>query len=220
MELRWKYDPVERLATAKITDNLYYTTPDGGQTINKFENGVLVDQFHKYGPENKFSEVGPGMHMQVPINVDFWTNELHYLAKTYPEIVGELHRDWTEGYRTIDGKLVDVGVSKGHGVNNPVDKIAVNRLCCPANETEWWDWDIIAWSPNDIGNDCHGRGVVWRKHKETGQLVRVSAGTPPYPCCVHPVVHGPFPVDESDIELHNGIYGAPIYNNNSSGCQL
>ena len=57
----------------------------------------------------------------------------------------------------------------------------------------------------DVAEDCQSRGTWWRKNKKTGEIVRTSGGTPPYPCCVHPVVHGPYIVDESDIAKHNGL---------------
>lgn len=202
MQLHWTYDPNIRLAKTVITDNLYYTTPDGGQTIHKYVEGKLDDTFHKYVDAQKFSEIGwTGDHSERDTS---WESELIWLSDTYPDIVGILHRDWKDGFINSKGELEDVGVSRGNGVNNPNDKISVNRLCCPANESEWWDWDIIAMTGTDVAEDCMGRGTIWRKHKESGEIIRTSNGTPPYPCCVHPVIHGPFVVDDSDITEHGG----------------
>lgn len=203
MELHWTYDPDKRLATTTITDSLYYSTVDGGQTINKYENGVLVDTFHKYGKDNKFTQINwLGNHSNEREHT--WEKELERLSELYPQVVGKLYSYWKDGFNNRNGDIVDIGIQRGMGVNNPIDKISVNRLCCPANETEWWDWDIVAITDADVAEDCMGRGTVWRKNKETKKLVRTSMGTPPYPCCVHPVIHGPYEVDDSDIDLHKG----------------
>jgi hypothetical protein len=207
MQLKWTYDVANRLATTTITDNLYYTTPDGGQTINKYVDGVLVKSFHKYGEENKFTHVtdDTGHHMVVDSSqVDEWPEEVEWLARNHGDVVGELYSDWDKGFLNVNGDIDDVGKLRGFGITNPDDKISINRLCCPANEVEWWDWETIAMGP-DVDDDCMDRGTWWRRNKKTGEIVRTSGQTPPYPCCVHPVVHGPYTVDESDIEKNNGV---------------
>lgn len=212
MKLNWTYDVEKRLATTTITPELYYTTPDGGQTINKYVNNELVQTFHKYGPEHKFTAITDetGHHTQLSEDfVDEWPAEVKWLSDTYPEIVGKLYPDWDKGFLNSKGEIEDVGQLRGFGIVSPDEPISINRLCCPANEVEWWDWEVIASTDKDVAEDCMGRGTWWRRNKKTGEIVRTSMSTPPYPCCVHPVVHGPYKVDDSDIDLHGGIFWGP-----------
>lgn len=208
MKLNWKYDVENRTAKAVITDNLFYTCSDGGQTINKFVDGQQVKTFHKYGPDNKFCDISPqtGLHL-TPAETgyqDDWPHELAWLSKSFPNVVGSyFNPEYTDGFINKFGDLEDLGTKRGMGVTDNIEKISINRMASPANEVEWWDWETIATGP-DVAEDCMGRGTWWRKNKNTGEIVRTSGGTPPYPCCVHPVVHGPYVVDESDIDKHGG----------------
>jgi len=207
MELKWIYDPSTRISKTVITDSLYYTTDDGGQTIKKYMDGELVNTFHKYGPDHKFMTTAfeGGMHMHG--HMDEWIDEVEYIAQTYPDIVGPLIRDWEKGYKNKYGQIEDVGVHRGMGVLSADNPVSINRICQPASIQEMWDYEIIATSPNDIDEDCRGLGVRWVKHKETGQIYRMGGGNMvPYPCCAFPTIHGPWPVDESDITLHGGTF--------------
>lgn len=204
MELKWVYDPSTKISRVDITDSLYYTTNDGGQTIKKYVNGENIKDFHKYGPENKFTETAPnGQHMDT-LGLDEWPKEVEWLSDNYSHIVGKLYRDWDKGFLNKHGVIEDIGVTRGQGVISPELPISINRICQPASVQEMWDYDVIAYSTIDIDEDCRGFGVKWVKHKETGQIFRMSAHVP-YPCCAFPSIHGPWPVDDSDIELHKGI---------------
>lgn len=206
MELKWNYDPSTRISKTVITDNLYYTTKDGGQTIHKYVNDQLVRTLHKYGPDNKFTETGhDGLHIDVP-GLDDWIDEIKWIAETYPDIVGPLLRDWENGYLNKDGNIEDVGVHRGMGVLSAENPISINRIGQPASIQEMWDYDVIAYTEKDVAEDCRGMGTKWVKHKETGQIYRMGAGEPPFPCCAFPTVHGPWPVDENDITKHGGKF--------------
>lgn len=205
MKLDWTYDPNTREAKTVITDTLYYTTNDGGQTINKFVNDKLAKTFHKYGKDDKFSNVAPtGIHIEVSTHADKWPTEVEWLAETYPEIVGNLYIDWNNGFKNKDGRIEDVGRTRGFGITDTDELISINRLCAPANFTEWWDWEVIATSKKQIDEDCTD-GMIWRKNKNTGEIVRVSTNHPPMPCCVYPRIHGPWPVTIEDIAEHDGV---------------
>ena len=205
MELHWKYNPNTKIAKAIINEELYYETPDGGQTINKYVNGEFVRAFHKYGEDKKFTNYDhTSNHLGYAHTLDEWNPEITWLAKTYSKEVGTMHMPWHDGYINSRGELEDVGIPRGYGVNNTEDKQAVNRMGLSCKVQEWWGWDIIAYSTKELDN-CHGFGLLWRKNRQTGEIVRVGGGQPPVPCCVYPLIHGPWTVDESDIDLHNGI---------------
>ncbi len=206
MELKWVYDPNTRISKTEITSDLYYTTDDGGQTIKKYVNGELVKTMHKYGPDRKFDNVAPtGIHVD-NIGQDEWPEEVIWLSETYPEKVGILYQYWQNGYKNKNGEIEDIGVERGMGILSEDNPISINRICQPASIQEWWDYDTIAQSPVDVDEDCGGTGVKWIRHKVTGQIYRVGGGHPLFPCCMFPKIHGPWPVDESDIELHKGKY--------------
>lgn len=206
MILNWKYDVKTKIAFVDIVPGLRYETPDGGQTINKFVDGELVDTFHKFGPEIKFTGYSPdsshGMKRE-DFN-DEWPSEAAWLAIEYPEVVGPLISDWDMGFLHEDGEIHDIGKKRGMGVVSPDNPISINRICLPASVQEWWGWEQIARSNKNIDEACHGQGVRWMRNKETGKIVRVGDGQPQVPCCVYPVMHGPYEVDASDIALHNG----------------
>lgn len=205
MQLIWNWDPEVKMATAIVNSSLQYKSPDGGQTIMKYVDGNLVNTFHKYGPDNKFAEFSAsGMHTDLGPNT--WGDEVVWLSQNYADILGPFMGYYDQGFRNRDGGLDDVGKMRGFGVNNPSDKISVNRMLAPANLTEWWDWDTIAITAVDGHPDCQGRGMVWRKNYKTGEIVRVSAGNPPYPCCCFPTIYGPYPVAEEDLEADVHLY--------------
>lgn len=205
MKLDWVYDPNTRVSKVTINSELYYTTNDGGQTIHKYINNELVDTFHKYGPDYKFANVNfTGSHLKSDEYLDPWPEEVKWLTDTYPNIVGKWYRDWDKGYLNKKGELEGVGTIRGMGIVSPELPISVNRICQPASVQEMWDYEQIAFTEESPYEDCHGGGLKWMKHKVTGQIVRMGAMLVPYPCCAFPSVHGPWPVDESDIEKHNG----------------
>lgn len=203
MKLNWTYDPNTREAKTVITDSLYYTTNNGGQTINKFVDGILDRSFHKYGEGNTFTETShTGRHAE--FLDDDWPNEVAWLSKTYPEIVGKLYQDWDNGFKNRKGQIEDIGSKRGFGITDPDELISINRMCAPANFIEWWGWELIAFSEEKLDEDSP-KGVVWMKNNDTGEIVRVSAAHPPMPCCVFPKIHGPWPVTEDDIKEHGGV---------------
>lgn len=209
MQLNWNWDPVRKMATAFVTNDLQYKTPDGGQTIQKFFNGELVKTFHKYGPDKKFTEVAKTGH-HTDVTDGEWEQEIIWLSENYEKQVGTFIPSSEEGYRTKTGELVDAGKSRGFGINNHNDKFSVNRMLAPANITEWWDWDEIAASDENPSPDCQGRGLVWRRNYKTGEVCRTSTGNPPMPCCVFPTIYGPFYIEpnelEKDLEKYKGKF--------------
>jgi hypothetical protein len=206
MELTWNYDPNTRIAKCVVDESLHYETPDGGQTISKFYNNQSVGVLYKYGDEKlRFTtKAVTGIHLDNHDYQDQWCDEILFLCESYPDIVGLLNYPWHDGYKNKNGEIEAVGVQRGFGVNNPNDMLSINRLCIPSKITEWWDWDIIAYKEEWASEDSYDEGVLWRKNRITGQIVRVGSGQPPMPCCVFPLIHGPWPVDESDIETNGG----------------
>lgn len=205
MELKWSYDPDAKLATANLNQTTKYTTPDGGQTINKYVDGNLVKTIHKYGPDKKFTEYAPsGKHIDTDFR-DEWFDEIDYLIEHHQHDVGPYIPSSDEGYRTKDGNLEGIGEARGFGINNPVDKICVNRLLAAANITEWWEWQTVATTDKDFGFE---RPIIWKRNWKTGAVVRVSEGNPPYPCCCYPTIYGPYPVADLDADMleHNGKF--------------
>jgi len=197
MELKWSYDPNAKLATANVNASIKYTTADGGQTVNKYVDGVLVKTMHKYGPDHKFSDSAPtGRHVE---NVkDEWMDEIEYLIQNHSLDLGQFVEGAYTGYRTKNGDIEALGEQRGMGVNNTTDKIGVNRLLAAANITEWWDWEVIAAST--LESEV-GRNYEWKRNLTTNEIVRVSSGNPPFPCCVYPEIHGPYPVTDLEADL-------------------
>ena len=218
MKLDWTYNAETRKARTDITLNLYYESLLGGQTIHKYVNGELVQTFHKFGPDKKFTGfVGKGdpLHGMPATNetyqTDEWIPELLSLAELYPEIVGENLNGWDKGFLNEAGEIIDVGVQRGLGVISEELPISINRMGVPGSIQEWWGWEVIAYTEEDVDENCWGRGTVWRRNKETGKIVRVGNTQPQIACCVFPMMHGPFEVDESDIEEHGGIKDVPVW---------
>lgn len=204
MELKWSYDPVAKLATAYVNESIKYTTPDGGQTVYKYVDGTLVKTMHKYGADNKFmTSHREGKHIDNV--VDEWGSEVEYLIKNHSKELGEYVDGRLTGYRNKNGDLEAIGQHRGQGVNNAEDKIGVNRLFAAANVTEWWDWEVIAESKKLTEE---GLEIQWKKNTKTNEIVRVSAGTPPFPCCVYPQIHGPYSVVdlEKDLSEYDGFF--------------
>jgi hypothetical protein len=206
MILDWKYNVETKIAAVDIVPGLRYETPDGGQTINKFVDGEIVETFHKFGPENKFTGFSrDSTHgMQLGEYFDEWPDEVSWLAAEYPEAVGPLISDWDLGFLEVDGEIRDVGKRRGMGVVSPDKPVSINRICQPAWVQEWWGWEQIARTDKCLDEACHGIGMRWMRNKETGEIVRVGNEQPQVPCCVFPTMHGPYKVDSSDIALHDG----------------
>ena len=110
MILDWKYNVETKIATVDVVPGLRYETPDGGQTINKFVDGELVDTFHKFGPDRKFKgfdlEGGAFGLPSSEIN-DEWPSEVAWLASAYPDAVGPLISDWDMGFLHKDGEILE-----------------------------------------------------------------------------------------------------------------
>lgn len=207
MILNWTYNAETKIAAVDVVPGLRYETPDGGQTIDKFVDGELVDTFHKFGPEAKFTGFSnDSSHgMEAGTYRDEWPTEAAWLAVEYPEVVGPLITDWDLGFLDVNGNIRGVGEKWGMGVVSPDNPVSVNRICVPASVQEWWGWEQIAHSTKNIDETCHELGVRWMRNIESGKIVRVGHGQPQIPCCVFPTMHGPFEVDISDIALHDGI---------------
>ena len=207
MILNWTYNAETKIAAVDVVPGLRYETPDGGQTIDKFVDGELVDTFHNFGPEAKFTEFSnDSSHgMEAGTYRDEWPTEAAWLAVEYPEVVGPLITDWDLGFLDVNGNIRGVGEKWGMGVVSPDNPVSVNRICVPASVQEWWGWEQIAHSTKNIDETCHELGVRWMRNIESGKIVRVGHGQPQIPCCVFPTMHGPFEVDISDIALHDGI---------------
>lgn len=206
MRLNWTYNPETRTATTVIDESLSYQTSDGGQSIKKFVDGELVKTFWKYGPKNVFmTKAENGWH--IPDNRrDTWTGEIVWLSKRYTDIVGKVYDKWTEGIRNREGNLIMVGEDcGGYGVTDPEEKMSVCRLAAPADYSEWWDYDPIAYSKDYNEEDTYGEGVVWRQHHVTKEIVRVGTNQGPMPNCVYPMIHGPYVVNRADIVKKRGI---------------
>lgn len=199
MLLNWNYDVDTKCLKLTIDDDLYYTSMDAGKTIEKYckqeKVAVLLDR----------KKTSKGF-------VDEWSEELNWLSDNYSHIVGKLYRPWIFGYKEKDGTLKDKGKFRGQGVVSPENPISLNRLGVPANITEWWDYDCIAYGPG-IDESSLERGLVWYKHKIDGTILRTSSSNSPYPDEIFPIIHGPYIVEINDIEKHNGILNSEIDSN-------
>jgi len=207
MILNWKYNAETKIAAVDVVPGLRYETPDGGQTINKFVDGELVDTFHKFGPDRKFTGFSADSSHDVDPTtfVDEWPIEVAWLAAEYSHVLGPLITDWDLGFLHEDGEIHDVGSRRGMGVVSPDNPVSINRICLPASVQEWWGWEQIARTDKNLDEACHGTGMRWMRNKETGKIVRVGDGQPQVPCCVYPTMHGPYEVDVVDIALHDGV---------------
>lgn len=191
MLLEWNYDAEHRLLKLIIDNDLYYKSDDAGKTIEKYYKSEKVANLY----ESK--NTGDGF-------IDEWSEELKWLSENYAHIVGELHRPWIFGYLEKDGTIKDIGKARGQGVVSPENPISLNRLGVPANISEWWDYDLIAYGP-PIDDASKQRGIVWYKHKTNGTILRTSNGNGPHPDHIFPLIHGPFIVDISDIKNNRGV---------------
>ena len=161
MILNWKYNVETKIAYVDVVPGLRYETPDGGQTINKLVDGEIVETFHKFGPENKFTGFSrDSTHGMDPTTYrDEWPTEAAWLAVEYPEVVGPLISDWDLGFLEVDGEIRDVGKRRGMGVVSPDNPVSVNRICLPASVQEWWGWERIASTTKNLDEACHGMGM-------------------------------------------------------------
>ena len=186
MKLDWNYNHTTRIARVDITATLYYETPDGGQTIKKFEDGQLTKTFHKYGEDKKYltHNPNPDCGHDMLETIDPWPDEMKMLCATYPEIVGE------EAYSATC--LTETGETETRPgivpvVSNEIH-VSINRMGIPGSVQGWWDWEKISESPTIVDDTCV-HGVVLRKHKITGKIVRSGQGHPQIPCCMWPMIH-------------------------------
>lgn len=179
--LDWKYDPNTQISSVDldVEPPLRYETPDGGQTITKFVNGVATDTFHMFGPDRKFLSYNadPNCGMSVTDFDTNWPAELDWLLETFAEIV-------------------DVDVDP---------KYQTNRMCVNGAVQSWSDYNIIAESPANPDPLCYGQGLVWRQHKTTGKIYRCARGQPQIPDSMYPKIYGPFEITTlDDIAEHAG----------------
>jgi len=210
MILDWQYNVNTKIASVDVVPGLRYETPDGGQTINKFVDGELVSTFHKFGPDKKFTGADPqgSGRFGIPADeiYDDWPAEVMWIAKTYPDVVGELIPDWDKGFLNKNGEIEDIGKKRGMGVVSSDKPVSINRICQPAWVQEWWDWDTVAVNPNKkLDENCHF-GIEWKRNKATGKIVRIGNGHPQVPCCVFPHLHGPYEVTADDIVKNEGTW--------------
>jgi len=198
MKLDWIYNPTTKIARVDITDALYYETPDGGQTINKFEDGQLTETFHKFGEGKKFLTYNfdPDCGHDMTKLTDNWPTEIKMLCTNYSDIVGEETHSNT--YLTETGEF-ETRQSPVPVVSDSW-RVTTNRLCIPGSVQGWWDWEKIADSSINLDDTCKF-GMTWRKHKTTGKIVRAGTNQPQIPCCMWPMIHYE-EVDESDITAH------------------
>jgi hypothetical protein len=198
MKLDWIYNPTTKIARVDITAALYYETPDGGQTINKFEDGLLTETFHKFGEGKKFLTYNfdPDCGHDMTKLTDNWPTEIKMLCTNYSDIVGEETHSNT--YLTETGEF-ETRQSPVPVVSDSW-RVTTNRLCIPGSVQGWWDWEKIADSSINLDDTCKF-GMTWRKHKTTGKIVRAGTNQPQIPCCMWPMIHYE-EVDESDITAH------------------
>ena len=208
MQLDWVMDYTENRLTFEI-DNLRYTTVDGGQNIYKYVDDVETRRLRQF-PHMPDDYLAPSQ--SPPVNApedDEWPDELTQLITAYPEELGEF-LPATE-YRQQDGTLKDFGVELGLGQNNAIDKLSVNRMGIPSNIQERWDWVQVALSDTPTENSIFG--IVWLKHKDTGEVIRAGASQC-LPCHVFPKVESPVVVDPADFEQNvqdfDGVIGLGI----------
>lgn len=189
MELYWHPNYEENRLTFEI-DNLLYTTVDGGQNIDKFENGVFVKRLRQH-PTMPADWIAPSANPPIETpGPDEWLEELDWLLETYPEQLGKKYLLKT--YRERDGSLTESSHVRGHGVNNQRDLISVNRLGMLASIQERWDWDTIAYCITPQENSSEG--IEWSIHKETKELWR-HGRTQNCPCHVFPVIYPPVKIN-------------------------
>ena len=178
MKLDWKYDTEAKNAilNLEVEPPLRYETPDGGQTINKFVDGILTNTFHIFGPERKFltfnSDPDCGMEA-TDFDID-WPGELAWLEDTFPE---QVHADSENTF---------------------------NRMGVDGAVQGWEDYDLIAESDENPDRLCYDQGLVWRRHKTTEKIYRCGRGQPQIPDIMYPKIYGPFEVTLDDIAEHNG----------------
>lgn len=189
MILDWKYDIQQRLLKLQLNE-FTYTSGDGGRNISKYKNDFFLRNFSVVNHDG--------------VEHDQWLDEIEWIAENYKDQVGILHKPWLEGYRQKDGSIIDIGVTIGNGVVSKENLLFVDRLCIPANFIEWWDYEKIAFGPS-LDKDVP-RDTIWYQHIETKQIVRTSNNNGPYPDYIHPLIHGPYIVDEDDIKQHGGVY--------------
>jgi hypothetical protein len=81
----------------------------------------------------------------------------------------------------------------------------------PSNIQERWDWVQVALSDTPTENSIFG--IVWLKHKDTGEVIRAGASQC-LPCHVFPKVESPVVVDPADFEQNvqdfDGVIGLGI----------
>lgn len=177
MRLNWTYNPDTQIASLELAADpaLKYETPDGGQTINKFVDGVLTTTFHIFGPDRKFlgfnSDPNCGMTA-----IDFdtnWPAELIWLEDTFPELVNG-------------------------------DSVNPNRMMVDGAYQGWDGFDIIATCSGVNEPLLYEQDMIWRKDKATGKIYRCGQGQPRIPDSMYPKIYGPFEVTLEDIADHGG----------------
>jgi len=189
MRLDWKYDIESRLLTLNI-DEYTYKSVNGGQVISKYKKDFFLRDFFVEIQDDNFA-------------YDPWLDEIIWITTHFSHITGPLIKPWTHGYKQKDGTLMYTDEVLGNGVLSKEDPILVDRLGIPVNVTEWWDYEKIAFGPSL--DPQINRDTIWYKHVIDGHIMRTSSNNGPYPDFMHPIIHGPYMVDESDIEEQGGV---------------
>ena len=185
MELNWTYDVETKLMTFVLNDTIKYVAKSGGSHIDKHQDGEIVETFIRRNREEPI--IKDNGHSERS-----WSDELMWLCKEHTDIVGKNYIGWDKGFVNREGELNGVGTHRGQGVNNPTDKIAVNRLGIPANITENWDWERLIEFPDE--------GIQFKKNKKTGKIIKCDFNDMMIPCDVYPEIFGPYESSEEEIE--------------------
>jgi hypothetical protein len=170
-----------------LNDSIKYVATSGGLRIDKHQDGEIVETFIRRN-RVEFSEI-----TDIPEDSErSWSAELIWLCEEHSDIVGKNYIGWDKGFVNREGELNGVGTHRGQGVNNPTDKIAVNRLGIPANITENWDWERLTEFPDE--------GIQFKKNKKTGKIIKCDFNDMMIPCDVYPEIFGPYESSEEEIE--------------------
>jgi len=172
MELNWKYNPETNILKFDLTDSIYYETEWGswpinndrypGEVIHKYENGEKSFTFHRDSagtdPQDRVESGDPVMDWH-------WNEEIRWMLQEHSDVVGEDLTEWDEGFMNEDGELEDVGQTRGKGINNLEEKLAVNRIGLSQKVAQQWGWTLV--------ETFEEEGICFKQH-ESGEWVKCS----------------------------------------------
>ena len=191
MQLDWTHNTEKKLLKCVVFDSrqfnqeLYYTTSNGGDTINKYFNDVLINSFRRTD------------------NSDPWEDEKHWLSETYSEFVGVYRPMWFL-QDLSEEEYLEWENTRDWNMAMPLyviseDGYYLDRLQLHSHVQEGRDMEnVIIDQERKIWIEVDSEGNYFKRLwcEENNSFYNVQ------PCCVFPDNPGRQPISSDEVEYY------------------